>query len=118
MKRSRFIIAGILGFSGVIMAALEAHALAELIEPDQAAGFRWAILLQLFHATALMGLPDEPMGWNLAALAGWGLGVVLFSGSIYGLVLGGQGWLGPVTPVGGLLLLGGWLSVIGLGVQN
>jgi uncharacterized membrane protein YgdD (TMEM256/DUF423 family) len=39
----------------------------------------------------------------------WCVGVVLFSGSLYWLALGGPRWLGPVTPFGGLALMLGWL---------
>ena len=42
------------------------------------------------------------------------LGILLFSGSIYGLVLTQLRWLGPVTPLGGLLLIAGWLSLFSL----
>ena len=38
----------------------------------------------------------------------WFAGTILFSGSIYGLALGGSKLLGPVTPIGGLLLMTGW----------
>jgi uncharacterized membrane protein YgdD (TMEM256/DUF423 family) len=38
--------------------------------------------------------------------------MLLFSGSIYALVLTGQRWLGPITPMGGLLLIAGWISLI------
>ena len=39
-------------------------------------------------------------------------GMLLFSGSIYGLVLTQAKWLGPVTPLGGLCLIAGWLSLL------
>jgi uncharacterized membrane protein YgdD (TMEM256/DUF423 family) len=39
---------------------------------------------------------------------------VLFSGSIYALVLNGPSWLGPVTPLGGVCLIAGWLSLLWL----
>jgi uncharacterized membrane protein YgdD (TMEM256/DUF423 family) len=42
------------------------------------------------------------------------LGVLLFSGSLYGLVLTQQSWLGPVTPIGGVLLIAAWLSLLWL----
>jgi uncharacterized membrane protein YgdD (TMEM256/DUF423 family) len=42
------------------------------------------------------------------------LGILLFSGSLYGLVLTQQSWLGPVTPIGGILLIAGWLAVLWL----
>ena len=42
------------------------------------------------------------------------VGIVLFSGSIYALVLTGLSWLGPVTPLGGVCLIAGWLSLLRL----
>jgi uncharacterized membrane protein YgdD (TMEM256/DUF423 family) len=39
----------------------------------------------------------------------WAAGSVLFSGSLYGLALDGPRWLGPVTPLGGLALIAGWV---------
>jgi uncharacterized membrane protein YgdD (TMEM256/DUF423 family) len=42
------------------------------------------------------------------------LGMLLFSGSLYGLVLTQQSWLGPVTPIGGILLIAGWLALLWL----
>jgi uncharacterized membrane protein YgdD (TMEM256/DUF423 family) len=44
-------------------------------------------------------------GWLFVA------GTLLFSGSLYVLSLTGEKWLGAVTPVGGLALLGGWLCL-------
>ena len=41
----------------------------------------------------------------------WGAGVVLFAGSLYWLALGGPRWLGPVTPLGGVAFIAGWLLV-------
>jgi uncharacterized membrane protein YgdD (TMEM256/DUF423 family) len=46
------------------------------------------------------------LGWNLLFF-----GMLLFSGSIYLLAYYGWRWLGPVTPLGGLLLMAGWLSL-------
>ena len=42
----------------------------------------------------------------------WTIGTVLFSGSLYWLALGGPRWLGPVTPLGGVALMLGWLLVL------
>ena len=39
-------------------------------------------------------------------------GIILFSGSLYGLVLTEMRWLGPVTPLGGLCLIAGWLAML------
>jgi uncharacterized membrane protein YgdD (TMEM256/DUF423 family) len=74
-----------------------------------------AVTFQLLHASALLGFA----GW-LKASAGaarasarwavrlWAFGTVAFSGSIYVLCLGGPG-MGPVTPLGGLALIAGWI---------
>ena len=72
---------------------------------------------QLFHAVVLLALglygaaTSRPLGaapWLFAA------GILCFSGSIYGLVLGGWRVLGPVTPIGGLALIAGWISLLWL----
>jgi uncharacterized membrane protein YgdD (TMEM256/DUF423 family) len=44
------------------------------------------------------------------------VGIILFSGSLYGIALGGPRWLGPVTPLGGLALLAGWFCLIAAGL--
>lgn len=59
-------------------------------------------LTALFHKR---GDKAAHLGWNLLFY-----GMVLFSGSIYLLAYFGWRWLGPVTPIGGLLLMAGWLS--------
>jgi uncharacterized membrane protein YgdD (TMEM256/DUF423 family) len=70
---------------------------------------------QLLHSVALLSLhaiskqgKDSPQ-YDLAAKL-WISGTVLFSGSIYWLCVGGPRLLGPVTPIGGLLLLAGWAA--------
>ena len=59
--------------------------------------------LSRFHAVALLALPAWP--WVGRS---WIVGVVLFSGSLYWLALGGPKILGPITPLGGVALLFGW----------
>lgn len=74
-----------------------------------------AVLYQMVHALALLvcGLLARDSERKSLIIAGWcfGLGVLLFSGSLYGLSLGGPGWLGPVTPLGGLTFIAGWLAL-------
>jgi uncharacterized membrane protein YgdD (TMEM256/DUF423 family) len=70
---------------------------------------------QLMHSVALLSLHamskqgKTSSQYDLVAKL-WISGTVLFSGSIYGLCLGGPRLLGPVTPLGGLLLLAGWAA--------
>lgn len=99
----------------VVAGAFGAHALKATLEADgQLENWRTAVRYQMWHGLALVacaGLTSvAPIGRGAAVC--FGLGVLLFSGSIYGLALGGPGAvLGPITPVGGLLLIVGWALV-------
>jgi len=110
--------AAILGLTGVALGALGAHGLkATLIERGMTVAWDSAARYHLFQAIALLALA----AWERANLAAgtprsvkwithlWWVGVVLFSGSIYWLALGGPRWLGPVTPFGGVAIMVGWL---------
>lgn len=100
--------AGIAGASGVALGAFGAHALQASLEASGHTG-TWdtAVLYHLVHAVAVLALGLS--GWS-GRLVGWFwlAGIVLFSGSLYALSLGGPGWLGPVTPLGGLAFILGW----------
>lgn len=114
-------VASILGTIGVTMGAFGAHALRGRLTPDQLASFATAVQYHLLHSVALLALAL----WGLAAgrsiqvpAALFSAGIVLFSGSIYGLLLTDQRWLGPVTPLGGLCFIAGWLSLLLLARNN
>ena len=110
--RSSVIAASFLGFTGVVLGAFGAHALKDTLTANGTLSvWQTAVLYQLMHAVALLGLA----GWSETGRKArwparcWIVGVVLFSGSLYGLALGGPKILGPITPLGGLALLSGWL---------
>lgn len=112
--------AGVLGLTGVGLGAMGAHALrASLTERGMFQAWETASRYHLFHAVALLGLAAwvrhggaEPGARTLFwAARCWCGGVLLFSGSLYWLALGGPRWLGPVTPLGGVALMAGWLLV-------
>jgi uncharacterized membrane protein YgdD (TMEM256/DUF423 family) len=112
----RFIIlaAAILGFTGVSLGAFGAHALKETLTTRGHVGtWQTAVLYHLLHAVALLALAGFAGSWPQARAIGWcwTLGTVLFSGSLYWLSLGGPKFLGPITPIGGLLFLAGWTLV-------
>ena len=69
----------------------------------------------MYHALGLFAVAWAASRWPSGATtaAGWLLivGIVIFSGSLYALVLTGQRWLGAVTPVGGLALIAGWAAL-------
>ena len=108
--------AGLLGLSGVALGALGAHALkASLAARGMEAVWATAAQYHLGHALALAALaawlradPDHAPGLRWVTHC-WTAGTLLFSGSLYILALGGPRWLGPVTPLGGVALLTGWL---------
>jgi uncharacterized membrane protein YgdD (TMEM256/DUF423 family) len=99
------VVGSLLALLGVAAGAFGAHGLKRVVDAARMETFEVAVRYQLVHAIAvvLAGLLGAPAaGWCFLA------GVVLFSGSLYLLVLTGQRWLGAVTPVGGILFLVGW----------
>ena len=97
----------------VILGAFGAHALKARLAPDQLQTFETGVRYQMYHALALvaLGLAGSARLGRLANVAG-GLfvaGSVGFSGSLYLLTLAGTKGIGLVTPLGGVLLLVGWL---------
>jgi uncharacterized membrane protein YgdD (TMEM256/DUF423 family) len=111
--------AGILGGTGVALGALGAHALkATLLERGMFQTWDTAAKYHLLHAVVLVGAaawvhvaPAAGARQMIWAARCWCAGVVLFSGSLYWLALGGPRWLGPVTPLGGVAFIAGWLLV-------
>ena len=117
--RTTLLAAGIFGATGVAAGAFGAHALRGfLLEQGMTSAWDTAARYQLLHAVALFaaaawmrsapGAAQRRAGW---AAASWCAGIVLFSGSLYGLAAGGPRWLGPVTPLGGVAFLAGWVCV-------
>lgn len=115
-----------LGLGGLNMAlavglgAFGAHALrareATLPLERGLAAWETAVQYHLVHALALMavGLTAQWLDGGLLRGAGWLLvaGIVLFSGSLYVMTVTGWRWLGPVTPLGGMSLIIGWLVFV------
>jgi len=105
----------------VIFGALGAHALEELLSPEQLDSFKTGVRYQAWHSLALiiLGFSGNQLlskrGLKVLTFLFTG-GVIFFSISIYLLntrhLLGIDSWksvLGPITPVGGLLLISGWV---------
>lgn len=77
------------------------------------AAFNTAVHYQMLHATVvlvimLLARTSDSPGFLLGAAGSMLAGILLFSGSLYLLVLWGWRWLGPITPLGGALLITGW----------
>ena len=113
--KTAIIIAAIFGFLGVTLVAFGAHALKDKFkEPKYAKNWETAVSYQFTHtyAVALTGILMHLLGASSSMT--WAMwlftaGTVIFSGSLYVLSLTGIKKLGAVTPIGGLLMLAGWV---------
>lgn len=97
--------------TAVGLGAFGAHGLKQVLEPAQLDTWNTAVHYQMVHGlgmllAALAPLPHRTAGWVLHCF-GWG--TACFSGSLYLLAVAGWRFLGPVTPLGGVLFLVGWL---------
>jgi uncharacterized membrane protein YgdD (TMEM256/DUF423 family) len=107
----------LLGGLAVAAGAFGAHDMKgnDSISADQLAVFEVAVRYQMYHALALvaLGLLTRSCACPGTIVAGWSflLGTMVFSGMLYALVFTGHRWLGAIVPVGGVLLIVGWLSL-------
>jgi uncharacterized membrane protein YgdD (TMEM256/DUF423 family) len=111
-----FMFAGaLLGGVGVALGAFGAHGLRGRLSPEMLAVFETGVRYHMYHALALLAtsalLPR--VDGRAVVIAGWSFiaGIVLFSGSLYTLALSGITTLGAITPLGGLALIVGWISL-------
>ena len=122
MKTKTVLLLGsILAGTAVILGALGAHGLKPLITPEQLTSYETGVRYQVYHAFALLLIAalDDKINFNFRRYAAWAfvLGIGLFSGSIYLLSLHdligltNYKWLGPITPLGGLCFIAGWIFV-------
>jgi uncharacterized membrane protein YgdD (TMEM256/DUF423 family) len=103
-------IAGLMGASGVILAAAGAHA-----APN--AGLESAAYMLLFHAAALLGgtaLAQQGLLWRplmLVVLIAWVVGAVLFSGDVAMRAFAGHRLFAFAAPTGGVILIAAWIAL-------
>lgn len=112
MDRTFFVIGCAGAFLGVAAGAFGAHALRNRLSSDMLSVFETGVRYQMYVALALLAVSWAAVhfGSGLIGVGGWLLtaGAVIFSGSLYILALTGIGWLGAITPLGGLALLAGF----------
>lgn len=108
-----WVLAALSGFTVVAAGAFGAHALADTLSPRYLEVFHTAVRYQAWHTLASMGVlawhSQRALRGQMLVVGLWLAGTVLFSGSLYLLVLSKTAIVGIVTPFGGLLLMGGWL---------
>ena len=111
-------LAALLGGLGVAIGAFGAHALRDmLVKAGRLDTFETAVRYQFYHVLALLAIgvlwAARPELQSLGTTGWlWLGGILIFSGSLYALCFTGITKLGAVAPLGGLLLLAGWLSLL------
>lgn len=120
------ILASLFALLAVILGAFGAHALKASLEPSQLSAYEVGVRYQFYHAFALFVvwfLAQDKLGQGrhkLLSMAVWcfTFGILLFCGSLYLLAcrdllgIASWTWLGPVTPIGGVLFIAGWVFVL------
>ncbi len=120
--RFLLILAPLYGMTAVVLGAFGAHALKNKLGADALVSYETGVRYQLVHAILLLVLAlwhrHAPSPMLVASGVCVASGILLFSGSIYLLAtreLTGLAWgriLGPITPLGGLLLIIGWALLL------
>ena len=98
---------------GVGLGAFGAHALRAMVDASALATWHTAVLYQLLHGLGLLLIAAlssqlNPV-WQSRSAIFMLAGVLIFSGSLYILVLSGVKWLGAITPIGGVAMILAWL---------
>ena len=118
MKKAFLLWAGIFGLLAVVLGAMGAHALKDILSNNQLSSFETGVRYQMYHALLLLVLSNIKELQSKFILWLIVLGVFLFSFSIYllnlrfELNLESLSILGPITPIGGILLISAWGSII------
>lgn len=123
MPKIFLLLAAISGALSVMLGAFAAHGLKSRLSPELLSAFKTAVDYQFYHTLALLllalllkqaanSMPLLISSWLMLA------GILLFSGSLYLLALGGPKWLGPITPLGGLCFIGAWVSLAWFAASN
>ena len=112
-SRRTLAVAGLLLALGMVLGAIGMHALRGRLQPEQWLQYQTALHYQFYQAPALLGvgLALRLLDVRLLRLAAALLaaGIVVFCGSLYALALGAPRALGALAPVGGYVLVAGWL---------
>ena len=102
--------------SGVVLGAWGAHGLQAYLGHSHTGSWETGVLYQLVHGLGLLLVGvlmqlqvSQSLRWVATLMVA---GVLLFSGSLYALTLGGPRWLGPITPLGGLCLISAWVLMV------
>ncbi len=110
-NRKWILAAAVLGGLSVAMGAFGSHGLSRFLSPEDLDIYRIAVRYQMWHTLAILVVVVVSEIYSIQlnrVLWAFLLGIVLFSGSLYTLVLTQKRWLGAVTPLGGVSFIVGW----------
>ena len=114
MKPNTWMSVGALsGAITVALGAFGAHALKDSVTPEDLAIWETGVHYQGLHALALVlyGLAQQVKPKSCIAGPCFLAGSVIFSGTLYAMTLGAPRWFGAITPIGGVLLIVGWIAL-------
>ena len=117
MNNLALIAGAFFGLTAVILGAFGAHLLKKKLTKEQLQSFETGVKYQMYHAIVLLVLGFNLEDLNSKIIYAFIIGIILFSFSIYGLVISSANnkklkFLGPITPLGGLFLIIGWSLLI------
>lgn len=115
-RADRLITVGaVIAAIAVALGAFGAHIVKDMVTPERFGNWETAAQYQLYHALAIIatGVIAHYKQDELLRKAGlvFGVGILLFSFSLYALALTDMTWLGAVTPLGGVSFIAGWLML-------
>ena len=115
MHRQWLATAATSGFVAVALGAFGAHGLKARVSPEYLAVWQAAVQYQMFHTLGLLAVAvaGQHLGRRASHWVGalFVAGIVVFSGSLYTLVLTDLRWLGAIAPIGGAAFLAGWIAL-------
>ncbi|NMH28559.1 DUF423 domain-containing protein [Flavobacterium silvaticum] len=119
MDKNIMAVGAFFGMTAIILGAFGAHALKEILSPEQLQVFETGVKYQMYHALFLLFISLVPsVSDKSKKTISWlvSIGVLLFSGSIYILSMGVaenvKKVIGPLTPIGGSLMITGWIVLL------
>ncbi len=115
-------LAGILGAAAVALGAWAAHGLEAAHGARAVVLVETAVRYQFWHVLAMIAAlvldhiarreqPPAEAAWLVVAGVLFAIGTIVFCGALYALAFGGPRWMGAVAPIGGTVLIAGWLAL-------
>ena len=127
-NKDLLVIAALSAMFAVVLGAFGAHGLKKLVTVEQLEVFKTGVQYHFYHsvAIALVAFASQFVGAAAFRKVAWAflIGIILFSGSLYGMTAfkalntEGGNWLSPITPLGGLFLIVGWLGFAWIVYKN